>query len=574
MCLLRWSGYALLFWAILAISAQRAQETPHTSSATSAQTLEWDFDIGPDLNTTSHLVFDTVSNLFQHWGNTRYRNGHTIALSTVPVGTLLYHGTYKREVPSKPGWIAMDPEHSYMFCQSQPTGARADTDQKPAGCWHLTLTTTRPLKVLYFDGSSAANMEGGPMDSQDILLWGEIKPEWTFQERKRIDELCKWGKELGLDGFVRMEMDFEIMICDLSDGIEMVSFLNLVIGDHKMTYPHPKKPKPSLPPPPSAADNRSSPDKMHVLQRAIEAGTWRNHYPGDRRLHLDPTRLISFYDSERFPSLAAFRIGKERWEHRLEGLDVPDLAVFRARLREIIEQHDGEGSGVDWQTLIQTIIDRYAERLDVLRYLLKTAVGEEDAKAAVGHLRSMLVPYILYTSTPSSASKNRAWAWPVYEYCATTHTRFIASNHQIFAKLTQSEKLLLRSIQGVSKEICRVVAGMWAEGVELGLDIILPSQNAPSMPALGSVMSAVHRWQERTEYLMGWLDWGVWATCRPACEYEEFCYMPTWPFFELRQRRNFRRLEMENELERRLDDDEYVLRPQPICLRRVEPFDM
>jgi hypothetical protein len=129
--------------------------------------------------------------------------GHTIVLSTIPVGTLLYHGTYKREVPSKPGWIAMDPEHSYMFCQSQPTGARADTDQKPAGCWHLTLTTTRPLKVLYFDGSSAANMEGGPMDSQDILLWGEIKPEWTFQERKRIDELCKWGKELGLDGFVR-----------------------------------------------------------------------------------------------------------------------------------------------------------------------------------------------------------------------------------------------------------------------------------------------------------------------------------------------------------------------------------
>lgn len=41
------------------------------------------------------------------------------------------------------------------------------------------------------------------MDSQDILLWGEIKPEWTFQERKRIDELCQWGKELGLDGFVR-----------------------------------------------------------------------------------------------------------------------------------------------------------------------------------------------------------------------------------------------------------------------------------------------------------------------------------------------------------------------------------
>jgi len=81
MRLLRWPGYELLFWAILAIGGQRAQETPHTSSSTSIQTLEWDFDIGPDVNTTSHLVFDTVSNLFQHWGNTRYRNG--IAIGTL-----------------------------------------------------------------------------------------------------------------------------------------------------------------------------------------------------------------------------------------------------------------------------------------------------------------------------------------------------------------------------------------------------------------------------------------------------------------------------------------------------------
>ena len=84
MRLLRWSRNELLFWTILAIGAQRAQETPHTSAA-STQTLEWDFDIGPDLNTTSHLVFDTVSNLFQHWGNTRYRNG-------IVIGTLSQTG--------------------------------------------------------------------------------------------------------------------------------------------------------------------------------------------------------------------------------------------------------------------------------------------------------------------------------------------------------------------------------------------------------------------------------------------------------------------------------------------------
>ena len=41
------------------------------------------------------------------------------------------------------------------------------------------------------------------MDSQDILLWGEVKPDWTLEERKRINSLCEWGKQYGIDGFVR-----------------------------------------------------------------------------------------------------------------------------------------------------------------------------------------------------------------------------------------------------------------------------------------------------------------------------------------------------------------------------------
>ena len=41
------------------------------------------------------------------------------------------------------------------------------------------------------------------MDSQDVLLWGEVKPEWTYDEWNRIDSLCRWGKKYGIDGFVR-----------------------------------------------------------------------------------------------------------------------------------------------------------------------------------------------------------------------------------------------------------------------------------------------------------------------------------------------------------------------------------
>jgi hypothetical protein len=72
-----------------------------------------------------------------------------------------------------------------------------------AGCWQLTFVTTRALRVLYFDGSSGAKMENGPMDAQDLLLWGRVDPARRMAERERINELCAWGKDLGIDGYAR-----------------------------------------------------------------------------------------------------------------------------------------------------------------------------------------------------------------------------------------------------------------------------------------------------------------------------------------------------------------------------------
>jgi hypothetical protein len=119
--------------------------------------------------------------------------GHTIVPGTILEGTLLYHGTNHKELPPGPEWTAVDPEHSLFFC----------SDETGRGCWHLTLATTRPLKVVYFDGNSAATNDWGSMDTQDVVTWGMERPSWTFDEQRRIRELCKWGKGFGVDGFVR-----------------------------------------------------------------------------------------------------------------------------------------------------------------------------------------------------------------------------------------------------------------------------------------------------------------------------------------------------------------------------------
>ena len=124
--------------------------------------------------------------------------GHSIVPGVVPKGTLLYHGTNVSELPPGPEWLATAPEHSYIFCHN---GFQADEVKR--GCWQLTLTTTRPLKVVYFDGSSAAKIPYGSMDTEDLLAWGVTIPDNAFDERQRVENLCKWGKKLDVDGFVR-----------------------------------------------------------------------------------------------------------------------------------------------------------------------------------------------------------------------------------------------------------------------------------------------------------------------------------------------------------------------------------
>ena len=146
------------------------------------------------------------------------------------------------------------------------------------------------------------------------------------------------------------------------------------------------------------------------------------------------------------------------------------MKSFQTRIREVANQ-DEFGSRVDWRTLIHVVVDRYAERLEILQYLLNTTRATEHAETVQGQLRTMLVPYILHASAPTPDSTNYSWALPVYEHCATTHIRFISSTPSILAKMTRSESLILRSVQEVLKEICRVVVRMWAEGVELGLDL-------------------------------------------------------------------------------------------------------
>ena len=119
--------------------------------------------------------------------------GHSVVPATIPKGTILYHGREDPKIPISPDWLAFDFDHAYLFCRES--------------CHVISMQAKRDLRLVYFDGLSAAKYKDGTLDSQDVILWGRPRADKYCSERERIEALCDWGKPLGLDGFIRMEFN-------------------------------------------------------------------------------------------------------------------------------------------------------------------------------------------------------------------------------------------------------------------------------------------------------------------------------------------------------------------------------
>jgi len=231
---------------------------------------------------------------------------------------------------------------------------------------------------------------------------------------------------------------------------------------------------------------------------------------------LDLTGLISLYDIALAPSLVAKRAGLERSDHRVLGISSEDISRMMRRLTEVISRPDPVGSGIDWKTLIHVIVNRYADRLELMQHLLDFTSSDsrellQRAKLAQAQLRVMLTPYLLHSivvpDPGSSGVETSQWAYPIFRQCATTHTP------EMMSSMTSSEHLLLKAIQETTREICRVTTKMWAEGVVRGLDTLFKVE-LDRDPEIARLMDD---WREDTQKLMSWLDWSVWFKCRPAC---------------------------------------------------------
>ncbi|KAI0060145.1 hypothetical protein BV25DRAFT_986342 [Artomyces pyxidatus] len=502
------------------------------------------WDAPPHLDSTDNSLFSAVNSLLQRWPNTLYKNGassmlcgnicfytfpttgHTIIPATMPIGTLLYHGHTVEGVPSVLEWVALDFEHAYLFCRQGP-------------CYVVSFITTRDLRLAYFDGSSAIKWGNGTLDTQDMLTWGEPLSGRCTDEIQRIKNLCAWGKTFGLDGFVRMSYNFEVMVCDFSAGLKVVSVQNhlpksvpeLESEDDDLKYQPQSNPRPSAqteekPCPPMSRSSAigpqpdppggwkgSLPEGYTFDFQPLVTGSWRNRSPGETRMHVDYSGLVTFYDTA-LASLIVSRRGVPRGHHRLLGISANDSARVHAELAEVFGRQT-RGSGVDWGSVTRLIVERYAGRLETLRYTLEPVAtfnlnATQQAALVRFQFLTMLVPYMTTDSVPTNAS----WTSSIVERCSTPSTSLIPAS-----LLTPQERRIQGSVQGTLHEICRRLTVMWVDA----FDIEAASEER--------AVVALENWRVHVKELMDWLGWSVWVDCNPACNPDAMCYLPSWPSF-------------------------------------------
>ena len=419
-----------------------------------------------------------------------------------------------------------------------------------------TYVTTRDLRLVYFDGSSAAKLASGSMDIVDLLIWNGFDEGRIWDEHPRIVALCEWGKRWRIDGYVRYvtlahirgrylrsiyvtpppqdangfvrsfpqslpcsrsdKCCSEVMMCDFEKSVELVSSVRIIPPSAPVRW-IPGQPvylDPILP-----SGWRGSPRSYaSTVFEVVHSGSWQNHRGGEMRFRLDFSRLITFFDP-RFESLVEQRRGQRREQYRAMGISMSDLGLIRSTIDLAYSDWDATGSGVDWGNMVRAIQDRYAQRLELINYLLRHGGGAVEVATRVREqILTLLTPYISFGAYTGDVRGRRDLVGPIAHRCSTTLTEWIGS--RLDSSMTPSERLVKASIEDVQHEICRVISEMW-------IDAFAIEEETDFQKFSGFV----EEWRVEIQKLMEWLDWPMWVRCSPRCdELREMCYLPMWPW--------------------------------------------
>ncbi|MCJ1420334.1 hypothetical protein MMC32_006691 [Xylographa parallela] len=345
------------------------------------------------IDKNANYIFNALHSSMRQWGSSLNHNGMSFFPAHMPVGTELYHGTGTPDPVEVMEWLAFEPEHALNFAWIMPDEpavnspdnhhsqsmkwlldsdlARALMQQTPNTApdpfskrvhdnlqhplrhtgpppkmetgWLHTYVMKRDLRLIYIDGQSAAKSSKGTLDSQDFVFDIDVK-ETPWLDRNRALQMCKIAKEEWnghIDGFVRMEHGFELILCDFKSNADMIRV---------------ERAMPNL--------YRDQADITMAKFWFLKAITARYHGIGTKRILLDYSRMVS-----------AFAYAIDLFSHRtdlprLKDISKDDRAQIFADLKKSIIHDDYEplAQWTDWQAVADMIVTRYSDTLHELAY--------------------------------------------------------------------------------------------------------------------------------------------------------------------------------------------------------------
>ncbi|CAJ2506766.1 Uu.00g079520.m01.CDS01 [Anthostomella pinea] len=455
-------------------------------------------------------IFNAIHNAMREFGSALNHNGMSLFPALIPEGVLLYHGTHTRDVPHAFEWLAFEIEHAQQFALPMPPRRppprvsheeeqiwhsihdhdplelhlaarelgrppRGRPDPSESGHLHL-YQATRELRVLYIDGMAAGKTDMGTIDTQDYLLTGNQGERHSMNDWARAEDLCKLAKPWRIDGFIRMEPGFEVIYCDFTEGLRLVS-----------THQQPEMNDPG-----SLVDADASEAGWGGLMTFAwaRAAAQRYHDIGASRVMLDYSSMVSAYfypanltnpkpDRPELPRLT----NSKDWE----------LQIMREHIGYTTLRSRGTAERrVGWQGVVDMIVSRYANRFP----LMARTASLDVFKYEVNNLLNVFIDYSEDDKGLEAAKR-----------------RCIGFYLQPASPQTPEDFLIQAAIESTTTAICTALFE--------ARRLVVEDTDADK--------SSLNAGKDIVRELMDVLSWSTWKECG-ACQSDEVCFIAMWPF--------------------------------------------
>jgi hypothetical protein len=400
-----------------------------------------------------------------------------------------------------------------------------------------TMTTTKELRVIYLDGHSATLTSTGTLDSQIAILRNHVpaypSEELIYNEDQRAVELCQLASQLNIDGIVRMNAGFEILVCDYHrSGVRELFVTNITVPGKESREDDPSLPRDPHRQPPLGYGNDFAEQNGWEW---VRSSTW--HY-GDEavggmpenRVRLDSCRIVSWYDPSLQSLNGSYRAGirendtyENGWGlrrgHRLLEATANDIATFRGWLsRATSEEKNSKCSHTDWQALIETIVNKYRGRAREIHFNLEK--NSSDAKAVHQIINNVytlthavLHPYLEYPVV-GGVTKSEAKAKTLAS-CSAAYT-----GHIQLESLSEFEVLIKESTHIVVIKLCQWAWDLfeWTDSrMHNRLQQIAQASTSSSREDIRTIQQEIVQHKSMTQSLLQWTGWDVWQSCENKC---------------------------------------------------------